>query len=49
MKCSMGNKMMIRPQVAPFTGAWIEIQDAVVDLYLDIVAPFTGAWIEIDL
>ena len=35
--------------VAPFTGAWIEIESAK-DLvsYLGDVAPFTGAWIEID-
>ena len=34
--------------VAPFTGAWIEIQD-VIDRaqYGCPVAPFTGAWIEI--
>ena len=39
---------MINVLVAPFTGAWIEI-----DKCLDIevvrkVAPFTGAWIEIN-
>ena len=35
-------------QVAPFTGAWIEMR--VPALYLErisMVAPFTGAWIEI--
>ena len=34
--------------VAPFTGAWIEIELAPL-VYCPIdVAPFTGAWIEID-
>ena len=35
-------------KVAPFVGAWIEIQS---DYYLQektYVAPFVGAWIEID-
>ena len=33
--------------VAPFTGAWIEI-DVELDLMSkELVAPFTGAWIEI--
>ena len=34
--------------VAPFTGAWIEINSVRVDRCLPFtVAPFTGAWIEI--
>ena len=34
--------------VAPFTGAWIEIApEPVLDSYVAAVAPFTGAWIEI--
>jgi len=33
--------------VAPFTGAWIEIQRDIVDRAPTRVAPFTGAWIEI--
>ena len=34
--------------VAPFTGAWIEIEDSSRDAReLGKVAPFTGAWIEI--
>ena len=34
--------------VAPFTGAWIEIQKSDVGRAVRIVvAPFTGAWIEI--
>ena len=32
--------------VAPFTGAWIEIISQVHRIGLKNVAPFTGAWIE---
>ena len=36
--------------VAPFTGAWIEIEDSSRDAReLGKVAPFTGAWIEIGI
>ena len=34
--------------VAPFVGAWIEIEDAPENSPVDAVAPFVGAWIEID-
>ena len=34
-------------QVAPFTGAWIEILAVYNILLSKVVAPFTGAWIEI--
>jgi len=34
-------------EVAPFTGAWIEIKNVSRSLRADAVAPFTGAWIEI--
>ena len=33
--------------VAPFTGAWIEIEYSKARIFSGIVAPFTGAWIEI--
>ena len=33
--------------VAPFTGAWIEIILSIFEERLNKVAPFTGAWIEI--
>ncbi len=33
--------------VAPFAGAWIEIECIEELRWLDIVAPFAGAWIEI--
>ena len=33
-------------QVAPFTGAWIEIREDFMHFAKGIVAPFTGAWIE---
>ena len=34
-------------QVAPFAGAWIEIENIDVEAALVEVAPFAGAWIEI--
>ena len=34
-------------EVAPFTGAWIEIRYSVAVMRRPPVAPFTGAWIEI--
>ena len=34
-------------QVAPFTGAWIEIEPIPPMVFRMLVAPFTGAWIEI--
>ena len=34
-------------QVAPFTGAWIEILGSLATVGGAYVAPFTGAWIEI--
>ena len=33
--------------VAPYTGAWIEIANETNSLVDTIVAPYTGAWIEI--
>ena len=33
--------------VAPFAGAWIEINFGVAGKLLGVVAPFAGAWIEI--
>ena len=33
--------------VAPFAGAWIEIDRGRMGEHLDAVAPFAGAWIEI--
>ncbi len=34
-------------RVAPFAGAWIEIEWHVGECFLQYVAPFAGAWIEI--
>ena len=34
-------------RVAPFTGAWIEIDGEILVGKYPVVAPFTGAWIEI--
>ena len=33
--------------VAPYTGAWIEINVELLNSYDNKVAPYTGAWIEI--
>ena len=42
--------MQLKPRVAPFTGAWIEIANVVYRYDITArVAPFTGAWIEIFL
>ena len=38
---------MAKVQVAPFTGAWIEILMLAIPKAPFAVAPFTGAWIEI--
>ena len=35
--------------VAPFAGAWIEIQLSARNDVHDLVAPFAGAWIEISI
>ena len=32
--------------VAPYTGAWIEIALAEISFMIGNVAPYTGAWIE---
>ena len=42
-----GSRRNLR-EVAPFTGAWIEIEKMKKALGVDTVAPFTGAWIEIE-
>ena len=40
--------MLLELSVAPFTGAWIEIDEGTVAIGPGRqVAPFTGAWIEI--
>ncbi len=36
------------PSVAPFAGAWIEIEEWVKNGTEEEVAPFAGAWIEIN-
>ena len=43
----MKDVVMQNVEVAPFTGAWIEIDDDKPSWRGDVVAPFTGAWIEI--
>ena len=39
---------MVKELVAPFTGAWIEINNKDCFIKKPNVAPFTGAWIEIN-
>ena len=43
----MGDYQVEKDDVAPFTGAWIEILEMMNLLKQLQVAPFTGAWIEI--
>ena len=46
----IGHKQQVHPGlVAPFMGAWIEIQSHQMGKYKTLVAPFMGAWIEIHL
>ena len=49
MKYPAANFRVQALQVAPFTGAWIEIRLLMSDPSKMSVAPFTGAWIEIIL
>ena len=42
----LSNTIDRESEVAPFVGAWIEIQSATVGMLAVIVAPFVGAWIE---
>ena len=49
LKCILGPGGRIAVEVAPFTGAWIEISQSIVPEILLPVAPFTGAWIEIGI
>ena len=35
--------------VAPFAGAWIEIDINITVFQNGVVAPFAGAWIEMDI
>ena len=37
---------MVKWYVAPFAGAWIEIERVLMLFYSNGVAPFAGAWIE---
>ena len=40
-------KKYFNTRVAPFAGAWIEIHNWNVIIFIVYVAPFAGAWIEI--
>ncbi len=37
----------LKPHVAPYTAAWIEMRSVVLPFSVISVAPFAGAWIEI--
>ena len=47
MKCLLDLLSTHPTRVAPFTGAWVEIETVPVVLLMMNVAPFTGAWVEI--
>ena len=47
LKFKVKGKAILFLFVAPFTGAWIEIQNGRNAQNSTFVAPFTGAWIEI--
>ena len=47
MKCFLNNSQYIMDEVAPFAGAWIEIERYIHTQKALLVAPFAGAWIEI--
>ena len=47
MKSAEVQKLFDYNPVAPLTGAWIEMADALTVNSLRLVAPLTGAWIEI--
>ena len=47
MKSIELNKFSNLIKVAPFAGAWIEIEELAKDGGVMVVAPFAGAWIEI--
>ena len=47
MKSTWSTEPVKTKQVAPYTGAWIEIRTHWKALTFNKVAPYTGAWIEI--
>ena len=47
MKFEAQEIIRVASEVAPFTGAWIEIRGSLPLSMASRVAPFTGAWIEI--
>ena len=47
LKSSCSHRLLKPTYVAPFTGAWIEIDINIAEEQEMKVAPFTGAWIEI--
>ena len=49
LKSTWSTEPVKTEQVAPYTGAWIEIKPVVTYVHIDIVAPHMGAWIEIYL
>ena len=47
LKLRQSRALTLPEDVAPFTGAWIEMAPLVQGFLYSLVAPFTGAWIEI--
>ncbi|WP_404351955.1 hypothetical protein [Caproicibacterium sp. XB2] len=46
MKCCYTSYALVTRWVAPYTGAWIEIDIRMTAEIYTHVAPYTGAWIE---
>ena len=49
MKCCGCSRIIVSGDVAPFAGAWIEIDITFAANIEYVVAPFAGAWIEMEL
>ena len=47
LKSSLARFLASPDNVAPYTGAWIEITSLETGEVNKVVAPYTGAWIEI--
>ena len=49
LKCYQRRQSGHKAYVAPYTGAWIEIDGTIWTCHEKTVAPYTGAWIEISV
>ncbi len=48
LKYTNNGGLVTQQFVAPYTGAWIEINQGAISANIEVVAPYTGAWIEIN-